>query len=162
MHITNERSIPRKFSNVSVDAAAVFWIGLRRGWWISIISSILKLVNSKGSDKPSKKKNRKQSQQQQQKKKSKAARAGEDADDEGADESSAAAAAGAVAGGGTAAAAKALFDKLRKKAKGNKTGSTDNFAERESHHHYSEDTQNYNLAHDDGSLWLIKSRRECC
>ena len=109
-----------------VCAAAVFWIGLRRGWWLSLISNILKLINSKGTSKPQKKKRK-----GQHKKKDRNSKAGESEgglEESGLVESPAAAEAGDV---GAAAAAKALFTQMKTKMTSSKPGSADETAERE-------------------------------
>ena len=102
-------------------AAAVFWVGLRRGWWISIISHILKVINSKGS--PQKKKKKKKVQQEK-KRKNKAAAAMDEAEDSSVNESPEA------ADEGGAAAAKALFTSMKAKMMGSKTRSGGDAAER--------------------------------
>ena len=112
-------------------AAAVFWIGLRRGWWVSLIAYILKFINSKGKPKSQQKKKRKSKH----KKKERSSKAPEPGDGTEAwsglvDSSTAAAAEGGAAG--AAAAAKALSNGMQNKRKSGKSGSADEIAQRES------------------------------
>ena len=107
-------------------AAAVFWIGLRRGWWVSLISYTLKLINSKGKPKSKKKKKKKQSQQ---KKKARSSRAA--GSEDGLEESGLVASGAATTEAGAAASAKVLFSKMKMKMTGNTAESADETAERE-------------------------------
>ena len=106
-----------------LTAAAVFWVGLRRGWWLDIISFALKHIN-KGNSKSSNKKSK-----HKKKRKSKAASApdGGPVEDDTwvASTAAAAEAAGEGGGEGAAAAAKAFFTSMKAKLQG---GSNSNSA----------------------------------
>ena len=107
-------------------AAAVFWIGLRRGWWVSLISYFLKLINSKGKPESKKKKKKKKNQQKKRARSSGADGSGGGLEESGLEESPAA---GTEAG--AAASAKAWFNNMKMKMKGSTTESGDESAERE-------------------------------
>lgn len=96
-----------------LTAAAVLWVGLRRGWWLDLISFALKHIN-KGRAKTCKKKSK-----HKKKRKSKAASApdgGPSEDDTWVASTAAAAeAAGEGGGEGAAAAAKAFFTSMKAK-----------------------------------------------
>ncbi len=100
-----------------LTAAAVFWVGLRRGWWLDLISFALKHIN-KGRANTCKKKSK-----HKKKRKSKAASApdgGPPEDDTWVASTAAATAAAAEAAGegggeGAAAAAKAFFTSMKVK-----------------------------------------------
>ena len=106
-------------------AAAVFWIGLRRGWWVDLITYVLKLINSRG--KPRSKKKKKKKNQQKKKARSSTAIGSEDGHEESGLVESPAAATEA----GAAASAKALFSKMKMKMKGGTAEPADETAERE-------------------------------
>ena len=117
--------------DICLCAAAVFWVGLRRGWWVSLISHLLKLINSKGDPKPQRKKKGRGQQQGKKKTRSGSKAVGSEEDgleESGLVESSPAAAAEAA---GPAASAKALFSKMKTKMKGGVTASAEESAERE-------------------------------
>ena len=92
-------------------AAAIFWVGLRRGWWLDLISFALKHIN-KGKT-PSKKKSK-------HKGKKKGGSALSSSPEEEAGLAEAAGEGGTAAGG--AAAAKALFQSMKAKMQGSKGG----------------------------------------
>ena len=100
-----------------LTAAAVLWVGNRRGWWLDLISFALKHIN-KGRSRTSKKKSK-----HKKKRKSKAASApdgGPSEDDTWVASTPAATAAAAEAAGegggeGAAAAAKAFFTSMKTK-----------------------------------------------
>ena len=94
--------------NKFLGAAAIFWVGLRRGWWLDLISFALKHIN-KGKAKPSKKKSKHKG------KKKSALMPEEEAGLAEAGQE------GAAEGGG-AAAAKAFFNSMKAKMQGSKTG----------------------------------------
>ena len=81
-----------------LHAVSIFWIGLRRGWWVDLITLFLKTINKKGSPREAKPKS----------KKTKTGTAEEEAEGD--------AEAGKAAGDNTAA--KALFEAMKAKMKG--------------------------------------------
>ena len=109
-------------------AAAVFWIGLRRGWWVDLISYILKLINSKGKPKSKKKKKKKNNTSQKKKKARSSTAIGSE---DGHEESGLVESPAAAMEAGAAASAKALFSKMKMKMKGRTEESADETAERE-------------------------------
>ena len=44
-----------------LHAVSIFWIGLRRGWWVDLITLFLKTINKKGSPREAKSKSKKKS-----------------------------------------------------------------------------------------------------
>ena len=97
-------------------AAAIFWVGLRRGWWLDLISFVLKHIN-KGKSPASKKKSK-------HKVKKKGGSVLSSSPEEEAGLAEAAQEGGAEAGG--AAAAKAFFQSMKAKMQGSKGGAGGN------------------------------------
>jgi len=104
-----------------VPAAAVFWVGLRRGWWLDLISFALKHIN-KGKSKSSKKKSKK--------KHTKKAASAPDGSPMADHESwvASTAAAGEGGGDGAAAGARTVFNGMKAKLQGSKGGHDSNDA----------------------------------
>lgn len=111
-------------------AAAVFWVGLRRGWWVSLISFILKLINSKGTPKTQGKK--KKSKHKKKERGGKAAEPGDGTEAWSGLVDSLAVAAAEGSGAGAAAAAQALSKSKQTKRKSGKSTSAADSAQRES------------------------------
>lgn len=130
-HLAHIRHTPPRLMTPCGCAAAVLWIGLRRGWWLSLISYILKLINSKGKPKSQKKKRK-----SKHKKKEGSSKAPEPGDGteawSGLVDSSTAAAADGGAAGAAAAAAKALSNSMRTKRKSGRSETAGDTAQRES------------------------------
>ena len=81
-------------------AVSVFWIGLRRGWWVDLVTLFLKAINNKGSPRKPKPKAKRESL------------------DDAAAEDDAEADAEAGQAAGSSKAAKALFEAMKAKMRG--------------------------------------------
>ena len=111
----------------ALTAAAVFWVGLRRGWWLDLISFALKHIN-KGKSNSSKKKSK-----HKKKRKSTTASAPDGGPPENttwvASTAAAAEAGGEGGGEGAAAAAKAFFTSMKAKMQGGSNSNINNVGE---------------------------------